>query len=441
MSLLAIAWANVRHRALSYAAFFLGSSFAVWMLFLYSWLLDHPSMVPIVRSSNGAFLRMTQLLTALFAIFFIAQAQGSFLRARQKELAVLTALGLLPGQISALIRWENLIMGVGATLFGLLGGNLFARLFGLVFVAIFQSGADLPYYFSVKATLLSVLLFPAVIALTSLLAHRRLRRLPLAEILGSAARPKEPPRASTWRALLSVILLGGSYAGLLLLPNPPVPLLMLAAVGGTYLFFSQGGVALLSWLRRNRRVMWGPDSLFLIAQMAYKLRDNVGTLFLTSVMTTFVVALSAFNYSVHAAGVLGLSPQISFNAQTANFRVVIVSFVTLLFFLGAGNVLYFKLFTDLEEDRRQFRALHKLGLDQAAIRRIIGRQMLILFFLPGCFAAVNSLFIQMRIIPAVGPVAYPVLAGVLLVYGLLQGVYFLVTRRSYTRQLMQEAAR
>jgi putative ABC transport system permease protein len=441
MSLLQIALKNVRHRALNYAAFFLGSSFAVWMLFLYSWLLAHPQMAQVMGSS-GSFLRMTQIVTAVFSVFFIAQAQASFVRARQKELGVLTMLGLMPQQLGALLRWESLIIGMGATLLGLIGGNLFARLFGLLFMAILHTGAELPYYFSASATAFCLALFPLVMLLTALSNVRRLKRLPLAEILSGTARPKALPRANRWLSLLGGLLLGGTYAALLFLPDGAlsVPGLLLTGVAGTYLCFSQGGVALLGWLRTNRRLMWQPAGLFVIAQMAYKLRDNVGTLFLTSLMTTVVVALSAFNYSVHAAGALGLGHSISFNAQTANFKIVIISFITLLFFLSAGNVLYFRLFTDLEEDRRQFRALHRLGLSVAEIRRIIGIQVAVIFALPGMFAAVTALVIQARIVAAVGPVAFPILGGVLLIYGLLQGTYFAVTRHAYVRRLMSSTA-
>lgn len=436
MSLLQIALKNVRYRALSYAAFFLGSSFAVWMLFLYSWLLAHPAIATL--GNTGTFLRMTQVVTAIFSVFFIVQAQGSFVRARQKELGTLTMLGLLPKQLRALVRWENLIIGAGATVFGIVGGNLWARLFGLTFTAILGTGVDLPYYFSWTATLICLAVFPLVMTGASVLGHRRLQGLPLAEILSGSARPKAPPQSSPWLAMLCAVLLGGTYLSLLLLNDQAlsVPALLVATLVSTYLFFSQGGVALLAWLRQNRAIMWKPDALFVISQMAYKLKDNVGTLFLTSLMTTFVVALSAFNYSVHFAGAFGLSPTISYNAQTANFRIVLISFITLLFFLGAGNVLYFKLFTDLQEDRRQFQALHKLGLGPNNIRRIISVQTAVIFFLPGFLAAVNALVIQVRIVPNVGLVAFPVLAGVLLIYGVLQGAYFMVTRRIYFRRLM-----
>lgn len=44
MTLLHLAWRNVRHQARNYAAFFLSSAFAAWMFFLYGSLLLHPHL-------------------------------------------------------------------------------------------------------------------------------------------------------------------------------------------------------------------------------------------------------------------------------------------------------------------------------------------------------------------------------------------------------------
>jgi len=68
--------------------------------------------------------------------------------------------------------------------------------------------------------------------------------------------------------------------------------------------------------------------------------------------------------------------------QMLSFSLFLTSFVGLLFFLATGNMLYFTLFTQLAEDRRQFQALHKLGLGQHQVRRIVSVQAAVLFFIP-----------------------------------------------------------
>jgi ABC-type antimicrobial peptide transport system permease subunit len=66
-------------------------------------------------------------------------------------------------------------------------------------------------------------------------------------------------------------------------------------------------------------------------------------------------------------------------------------FTSCLFFLAAGSAIYFKLFTQQEEDRRQFHALERIGFQRREATRILNREFLLLFFLPILLALVHSI--------------------------------------------------
>lgn len=65
-------------------------------------------------------------------------------------------------------------------------------------------------------------------------------------------------------------------------------------------------------------------------------------------------------------------------------------FISCLFFLAAGSAIYFKLFTQEEEDRRQFRALERIGFQRREAARVLNREFLLLFFLPIALAIVHG---------------------------------------------------
>lgn len=65
-------------------------------------------------------------------------------------------------------------------------------------------------------------------------------------------------------------------------------------------------------------------------------------------------------------------------------------FISCLFFLAAGSAIYFKLFTQEEEDRRQFHALERIGFQRREAARVLNREFLLLFFLPISLAIVHS---------------------------------------------------
>jgi putative ABC transport system permease protein len=71
-------------------------------------------------------------------------------------------------------------------------------------------------------------------------------------------------------------------------------------------------------------------------------------------------------------------------------------FVALLigtvFFIAAGSFLYFRLYADLDYDRRQYLTITKVGLTEKELNRIVTQQLLLLFFIPIIVAFIHSAF-------------------------------------------------
>ncbi|RXZ80608.1 ABC transporter permease [Paenibacillaceae bacterium] len=66
-------------------------------------------------------------------------------------------------------------------------------------------------------------------------------------------------------------------------------------------------------------------------------------------------------------------------------------FIGVIFFVAAGSFLYFRLFNDLDDDKRKFASIAKLGLSPGELSNIITRQTLILFFAPVGVALVHGI--------------------------------------------------
>ncbi|MEC0123136.1 FtsX-like permease family protein [Paenibacillus pabuli] len=110
-------------------------------------------------------------------------------------------------------------------------------------------------------------------------------------------------------------------------------------------------------------------------------------------------------------------------------------FIGVVFFVASGSFLYFRLYTDLDDDKAKYASIMKLGLTSRELSKIVTRQMAILFFLPIAIALIH------------GAVALTALQGmfnfslikesiiVLSAFAIIQIVYFLVIRSGYLRQL------
>lgn len=113
--------------------------------------------------------------------------------------------------------------------------------------------------------------------------------------------------------------------------------------------------------------------------------------------------------------------------------------VAMVFLLAAGSFIYFKLYTGLERDRKQYNLLVRLGLTEKELLRIVNRQLVPQFFLPWIIALLHSsfAFISLQVVwdefaelSILGEMAV-VLAG----FTIVQLLYFYLIRWRYIAHL------
>lgn len=126
--------------------------------------------------------------------------------------------------------------------------------------------------------------------------------------------------------------------------------------------------------------------------------------------------------------------------STLGLSLFVGLFVSLLFFIGAGSLIYFKLFTELPEDGRTLWRLRRIGVTPIETGRLVTWQVATIFFLPFALGALHAAFA----LKAFGNLlALPVggyTATVLALFALVQGAFYLLTRWTYIRQVERLAA-
>lgn len=109
--------------------------------------------------------------------------------------------------------------------------------------------------------------------------------------------------------------------------------------------------------------------------------------------------------------------------------------VSLLFFIGAASLLYFKLFTELPDDRATYRRLSRIGMTWRETSRTVTTQLVTLFLLPFALGAVHALVA----LNALGTILVTDVTiyslTVIGLFALIQGGYCLLTRWTYLRAL------
>ena len=88
------------------------------------------------------------------------------------------------------------------------------------------------------------------------------------------------------------------------------------------------------------------------------------------------------------------NPGLNYSVIRATFSLLLFTglMVAAVLLLAAGSFVYFKLYTGLERDKRQFDLLKRMGLTDQELIKIVNRQLIPQFFLPWGIAMLHSAF-------------------------------------------------
>ncbi|WP_438626707.1 ABC transporter permease [Paraclostridium sp.] len=185
MTLFDFAYKNVTRDLKTYLYYFLNCTFAVLIFFLFSVLAFHPSLNFLEdHTAPSLILTASEIVTVIFSFAFISYSVGKFLSARNKQFGLLTILGASKKQLNKLIFFENMIIGFAAIFAGIIFGLVISKLF-LSIASKAIAEIDFPFYFPVKAIILTIVVLGCLFLLISILIPKLVRKQQIINLLKS----------------------------------------------------------------------------------------------------------------------------------------------------------------------------------------------------------------------------------------------------------------
>lgn len=130
--------------------------------------------------------------------------------------------------------------------------------------------------------------------------------------------------------------------------------------------------------------------------------------------------------------------QIVYDIQSIYSPIMFIGlFIGIVFFVASGSFLYFRLYTDLNEDKEKFAAISKIGLTTKEANRVISKQIALLFFAPIIVAIIHG---AVALTALSHMFQHSLLFESTLVLGaffLIQICYYLFVRYFYVKQIHQ----
>lgn len=310
------AYRNVFRNFRNYAAFFMASFFSVFVFFLYSMLMFHPTRENgFIGDVSMVGMVVAEIILVLFSWFFIFYSMKAFLEARSKEFAILLHLGMERRQLSRLVFLETMIIGLLSSISGILFGFAFSKFFFMIVREILGL-EDLPMYVSWPPFLLTFSVFMGafvVIAIGSVVYKPDMKINDL--LKGKAVDVSD--QYSKRRAVLGIILIAIGYILAIITTRTTLfnftLLIPIFVTLGTFYFFTDSVFLFLDLLKRRKTFYWHKARMLSVAEQVHSMRQNAKMFFVVTMVSmlallcvVLLAALSSYTAQYDKLNPLGI---------------------------------------------------------------------------------------------------------------------------------------
>ncbi|MED1056215.1 ABC transporter permease [Bacillus mycoides] len=160
---------------------------------------------------------------------------------------------------------------------------------------------------------------------------------------------------------------------------------------------------------------------------------NIGSAFITKIDNDNA-AIQAEHPPFHASEASDSLYKTKLNV--ASF-FLIGTFLGVIFFIGAGSVLYFRMYTDLTNEQEKYITITKIGLTEVEMKQSATIQLAILFFVPYIMASIHTMFATKMLQEILHLSLFAEITVVLVIFGTVEIIFFLLIRSFYMQKLSQ----
>ncbi|CAI6083784.1 Bacitracin export permease protein BceB [Paenibacillus sp. JJ-100] len=300
---------SMRQNVKQYYLYFFAMIFSMSLFFIFSSLKYDQQVQNMLDSSTNfttAFQFAAVLLMVIIGIFAIS-SNSIFLRRRSREFGLYQLIGLSKGWIIRYLLLENILLGLGALITGVICGALVSRLFVLILMNLLNLNGLPSIDFSVLAALETTVVFILVIIITSIQMVVMINRRTLLGLFQADKQPdlisKRPSIFTAIIAVLGVILIGYGYelSGHMVDEQLVLNalLVMASTIIGTYILFRVTIRWCLYWFRKRKKGHLGLYNSLSLAPLMHRMKANANSLTLITILSALTLTLVTIAYSIY----------------------------------------------------------------------------------------------------------------------------------------------
>lgn len=242
----------------------------------------------------------------VFLSFIIVLYTNSFLmKQRKKEFGLYNVLGMKKSDIGHVLFFENFVSYIISCIIGIGFGLLLYKMCTLLISKILKIPTILGFYISKEGILITILLFLAIFFITFLYNQWQIIRLKPSSLLLSDKMGEKEPKIKWIFLVLGLGFLGSGYYIAITIESPlnALELLFIAiflVIIGTYFLFIAGTIALLKFLKNNKKYYYQPNHMTAVSGLLYRMKQNAVGLSSICILATGVLVMLSTTVSLYA---------------------------------------------------------------------------------------------------------------------------------------------
>lgn len=309
MTLFELAKKNIKGNLRNYFIYLFSMFASVAIFYVFASLQYSTQVVEAVESSDSmqSVFMVGSIILVLFVSVFMMYSGQFFTHKRKKEAGLYALLGFPKKTIGRMLFYENMIIGAGVLVLGIVAGTLLSKLFAMILMRLLGVAVDVGITFSLPAVLTTVVIFLILITITSIQAYRLVYRFKLIELFRAEQEGEQEPRASIVPAAAAVALLIVGYGfGLRNFENNEqiftnLGVMTVGIIAGTFLLFSSLVIYLLKYAKRRKSHYYKGMNLIMISNLVYRMKGNARTLSVISILSAIALCAFSFGFSTYYA--------------------------------------------------------------------------------------------------------------------------------------------
>lgn len=309
MTVFDLALRSMRQNIKHYYLYFFALIFSISLFYVFS-SLKYDQQVQQAMDSSINFqtsFQIAAVLLIVIIIIFTVSSNRIFLQRRSREIGLYQLIGLSKGWVARYLVIENVLLGLGALVAGIICGALVSRLFVLILMKLLEIKGLPTIDFSLAAALETIVISVLVVVITSVQMMFLIFRSSLLNLFQADKQPDLNNRPSTiFTAIVGLIglgLIGFGYelSGRMVNENlaSNAFLVLASTITGTYLFFRVTIRWCLSWIRKRKNGHLGLYNSLSIASLMHRMKNNANSLTLITLLSALTITLVSTAYSLY----------------------------------------------------------------------------------------------------------------------------------------------